>query len=109
MRYPAEACMHASEGGPHAALPATSHATWPSYRHHSMPLPRPLDALARGHLQRATDRLAGLARVDHVVDQVVARCDVHVEHLPEPLDQLGALGLGVLGFLDLFAKGDLHD
>src|ERR1700746_1663898 len=46
-----------------------------SYRHHPVALPRPLDALALGHLQPTADRRARLARVDHVVDHVVAGRD----------------------------------
>src|SRR3954465_6528855 len=34
-------------------------------------LPRPLHPLALGHLERAADHRAGLARVDHVVDHPV--------------------------------------
>src|ERR1039458_2804656 len=44
-----------------------------SYRHDPVTLPRPLDALALGHLERSTDRRARLAGIDHVVDHVVPR------------------------------------
>ena len=65
-----------------------------------------LDALALGHLQRATDHGPGLARVDHVVDHVVGRGDVHVDDLAEVLDQLGLLRRRVVGRLDLLAEDD---
>src|ERR1700733_5210866 len=63
-----------------------------SYGHHPMPLPGALDLLALRQLKRATDDLAGLAGVDHVVDQVVARGLVDIEALTEARDQLGATG-----------------
>src|SRR5438067_3471274 len=78
-----------------------------SYGHDPVALPRPLDALAGGHLQRFADRRARLARVDDVVDHVVARGHVDVDDLAVGLDQLGLLGLGVIGFFDLFAHHDL--
>src|SRR5687767_4098072 len=62
-----------------------------SDRHDAVALPRPLDALALGELERADDRRARLARVDHVVDHVVASRDVHVDQLAVGLDQLGLL------------------
>src|SRR5947209_8200142 len=58
-----------------------------SYRDDAVALPWALDLLARRHLERAADRLARLARVDHVVDHVVAGGDVDVEDLAEALDQ----------------------
>ena len=72
-----------------------------------MALPRPLDALALGELERADDRRPRLARVDHVVDHVVARRDVDVDQPAVGLDQLGLLGGRVLGLLDLLAEDDL--
>src|SRR3954465_10914968 len=47
-----------------------------SDRGHAVTAPRALQALALGQLERAHDRRAGLARVDHVVDHPVARGDV---------------------------------
>src|SRR5437879_3225296 len=79
----------------------------PSYGDDSMALPRALDVLVLGHLERLADRRARLARVDDVVDHVVARRDVDVDDLAVRVDQLGLLGLGVLGFFDLFAHHDL--
>src|SRR5438128_10891072 len=66
-----------------------------SYGDDSMALPWALDALALGHLQRLADRRARLARVDHVVDHVVARRDVYVDDiavLPAPLGPLVLAG-----------------
>src|ERR1041385_5984730 len=74
-----------------------------SFGYDAVALPESLDPLALGLLQGAADRGARLARVDHVVDHVVAGGDVDVDDLAVGRDQLGLLGLGVLGFLDLFA------
>src|SRR5690242_12968570 len=79
-----------------------------SDRDHAVAFPGTLDPLARGHLERAADRRPRLARVDHVVDHVVARGHVHVDDLPEALDQLLALGRRVLGLLDLLTEDDLN-
>ncbi len=54
------------------------------------------------------DRGARLARVDHVVDHRVARGDVRVDDLLEVRDQLGPLGVRVVGRLDLLAHDDVH-
>src|SRR5207248_7103740 len=78
-----------------------------SYGDDSMALPRALDALALRHLERLADRRARLARVDHVVDHVVARRDVDVDDLAELVDQLLLLGRRVVGRLDLLAEDDL--
>src|SRR3954447_13470 len=67
---------------------------------HGVALPRTLDLLAGGHLERAADDLARLARIDHVVDHRVARRDRDVDDLAVGLDQLGLLGRGVVGLLD---------
>src|SRR5215213_217191 len=79
-----------------------------SYRHHPMPLPRPVDALGRRHLQSADHHGARLARVDDVVDHRVPRGDVGVDDLAELADQLGALGVGVVRVVDLLAQDDVH-
>ena len=68
---------------------------------------RSLDALAGRHLQAPADRLAGLTRIDHVVDHVVAGRTVDVDQLAVVGDQLGPPGLGVLGLGDLLAEDDL--
>src|SRR6202000_2680735 len=78
-----------------------------SYRHDALALPGALDLLALGHLQPAADRQPRLARVDHVVDHVVAGGDVDVDALAVCRDQVRLLGLGVIGLLDLFAHHDL--
>ena len=52
-----------------------------------MALPRALDALVLGHLERADDRGAGLAGVDDVVDEVVSGGDVDVDDLAVGLDE----------------------
>src|SRR5271156_2870797 len=67
-----------------------------------------LDALAGGHLERPAHRGPRLARVDDVVDHVVAGRDVDVDDAAVGGDQLGPLGRRVLGLLDLLAEDDLH-
>src|SRR3954451_13480607 len=74
---------------------------------HGVALPGPLDLLAGGHLERAADDLARLARIDHVVDHRVAGGDRDVDDLAVGLDELGLLGRGVVGLLDLPAHHDL--
>src|ERR1700749_3545107 len=59
-----------------------------SDRDHARPLERPLDPLARRHLQRPADGDSCLARVDHVVDHVVAGGDVDIDDLAVGGDQL---------------------
>src|ERR1700688_1272045 len=88
-----------------AALPLSLVAS--SYGHDAVALPRPLDLLALGHLERAADRRARLARIDHVVDHVVAGRDVDVDDLAIGVDQLGLLRGRIVGFFDLFAHHDL--
>src|SRR5690242_19377012 len=78
-----------------------------SDRHHPVPLPRTIHALALGHLERPAHRGPGLPRVDHVVDHVVAGRDVDVDDLAEVLDQLAPLGGRILSLLDLLAEDDL--
>src|ERR1700730_14770753 len=78
-----------------------------SYGDDSVALPRPLDPLALGHLERPADRRAVPARADLVVDHVVAGGDVDVDELAVGRDELCLLGLRILGFLDLFAHHDL--
>src|SRR5205807_7710352 len=78
-----------------------------SYGNHARALPGTLHVLARGHLERPTDRGAGLARVDHIIDHVVARRDVDIDDLLELVDQLLSLRSGVLGLLHLLAEDDL--
>src|SRR4051812_43562018 len=56
-----------------------------SYGHHAVLLPGSFHALALGHLERADHDRPRLARVDDVVDHVVARRDVRVDDLSEAL------------------------
>src|SRR5579884_63108 len=86
---------------------STDTARASSYRHDPALLPWPLDLLAGRHLEPAADRGPRLARVDHVVDHVVAGGDVDVDDLAEVLDQLLLLGRRILGLLDLAAEDDL--
>ena len=53
------------------------------------------------HLQPSADRRPGLPRVDHVIDHVVAGRDIDVDDLAVGVDQLLALGRGILGLQDL--------
>src|ERR1700722_11308307 len=90
-------------------LTGSLHDSMWSYGDDPRLLPRPLDLLALRHLQPAADRGARLAWVDHVVDEVVAGGDVHVEHLFEVLDQLGLLCRRVLCRVYRLTEGDLND
>src|ERR1700749_4653236 len=79
-----------------------------SDRHDAGSLPRSLHLLALRHLQGPADRGPGLARVDDVVDHVVAGGHVDVDDLAVGVDQLLALCRRVLGLLHLLAEDDLH-
>src|SRR5579875_618723 len=76
-------------------------------REHSVTFPRAVDVLGRRHLERAADGRPRLARVDDVVDHRVAGGHVDVDDLAKVLDQLLALGRGIVGALDLLAEDDL--
>src|SRR5579884_1444825 len=70
-----------------------------SYRDDAASLPWPLDALRGRHLERPADRGPRLAGIDDVVDHRVTGGDVDVDDLAELLDQLLALGRGIIGLL----------
>src|SRR3954452_23506851 len=71
-----------------------------SYRHHPMAVARLAHLLCLGHPQRLDDRRAGLAGVDDVVDNRVARGDVWVDLLAHRVQHRLAGRLGVIGGLD---------
>src|ERR671922_746490 len=82
-------------------------STVASYGHHPMLLPGSLHALGLRELQSANNRGARLARVYDVVDHRVARRDVGVDRLADPLDHLRARRVRVIGGLDLLAEDDV--